>query len=269
MKKRTFVKPGGRRPFPGGVLIEERGEMGATACTMDSYRSIIQGVLLGMVLGAAYLLSGCAKGSGVYGIPVQGERIVFVLDISGSMENKTEDTATGRAAHAITKGAEDELNKYVPNWLTRLGREEVNRQTTKLAGAKRQLIPTINNLPTIATFNVVVFGTGVRLWQRNLVGATQTQKESAIAFLQQLSASGSTDALSALEQTFELREVDQIFFISDGNPTDAQPDSILQQVHRLNSDRRVHIHTVGLGKDQNVDFLQRLASDNQGIYVRH
>jgi hypothetical protein len=82
MKKRTFVKPGVRRPFPGGVLIEERGEMGATACTMDSYRSIIQRVLLGMALGAAYLLSGCATGSGVYGIPVQGERIVFVLGSS-------------------------------------------------------------------------------------------------------------------------------------------------------------------------------------------
>jgi hypothetical protein len=230
---------------------------------MNSYRSIIQRVLLGMALGAAYLLSGCATGSGVYGIPVQGERIVFVLDISGSMENKNENTA--RASDT----AEALLNQYVPNWLTRIPREEVNRQTTKLAGAKRQLIPTINNLPTIATFNVVVFGTGVRLWQRNLVGATQTQKESAIAFLQQLSASGSTDALSALEQTFEMREVDQIFFISDGNPTDAQPDSILQKVHRLNSDRRVHIHTVGLGKDQNVDFLQRLASDNQGIYVKH
>ena len=147
MKKLTFVKPGRRRPFPGGVLIEERGEMGATACTMDSYRSIIQGVLLGMALGAAYLLSGCATGSGVYGIPVQGERIVFVLDISGSMENKTEDTATGRAAYAITNAAEAELNKHVPPWLTRIGREEFDRQTTKLAGAKRQLIPTINNLP--------------------------------------------------------------------------------------------------------------------------
>ena len=243
--------------------------MVAATCTMDSYRSIIQRVLLGMTLVAAYLLSGCATGSGVYGIPVQGERIVFVLDISGSMENKTEDTAIGKASHALANAAEDQLNTYIPPWLTRIGREEFDRQTTKLAGAKRQLIPTINNLPTIATFNVVVFGTDVRLWQRNLVGATQTQKESAIAFLQQLSASGSTDALSALEQTFELREVDQIFFISDGNPTDAQPDSILQKVQRLNRDRQVHIHTVGLGKDQNVDFLQRLASENQGIYVRH
>jgi hypothetical protein len=222
-----------------------------------------------MALVAAYLLAGCATGSGVYGIPVQGERIVFVLDISGSMENKTEDTAIGRASHAITGAAEAEVNKYVPGLLTRLGREEVSRQTTKLAGAKRQLIPTIDKLPTTATFNMVVFGTGVRLWQRNLVGATGAHKESAIAFLQQLSASRNTDALSALEQTFELREVDQIFFISDGNPTDAQPEDILQKVQRLNRDRRVHIHTVGLGKDQNVDFLQRLASDNQGMYVRH
>jgi hypothetical protein len=243
--------------------------MGAPACSMDSYRSIIQRVLLRMTLVAAYLLAGCATGSGVYGIPVQGERIVFVLDTSGSMENKTEDTAAGRASREITDAAEAELNKYVPGWLTRLGRGEVERQTTKLAGAKRQLIPTIDTLPTTATFNVVVFGTGVRLWQRNLVEATETHKESAIAFLRQLSASGSTDALKALEQTFSLPGVDQVFFISDGNPTDARPDDILQQVQRVNRDRRLHIHTVGLGKDQNVDFLQRLASDNQGIYVRH
>jgi hypothetical protein len=53
--------------------------MGATACTMDNYRSIIQRVLHKMALVAAYLLAGYATGSGVYGIPVQGERIVFGL----------------------------------------------------------------------------------------------------------------------------------------------------------------------------------------------
>jgi hypothetical protein len=243
--------------------------MGATACTLDNYQSIIQRVLLGMALLAASLLAGCATGSGVYGIPVQRERVVFVLDISGSMENKTEDTAAGRASQAITNAAEAQLNQYIPGWLTGLARGEVERQTTKLAGAKRQLIPTIERLPTSATFNVVVFGSDVRLWQRNLVGATPAQKESAKAFLRQLSSSGNTAALMALEQTFALREVDQVIFISDGNPTDAQPDAILQQVERLNRDRLVHIHTVGLGEDQNRDFLQRLASDNQGMYVRH
>jgi uncharacterized protein with von Willebrand factor type A (vWA) domain len=239
------------------------------ACILENYRSTIQRTLLGMALLAAYLLTGCATGSGVYGIPVQRERVVFVLDISGSMENKTEDTAMGRASQAITNAAEAQLNQYIPGWLTGLARGEVERQTTKLAGAKRQLIPTIEKLPTTATFNVVVFGTSVGLWQRNLVGATQAQKESAVAFLRQLSSGGNTAGLSALEQTFALGEVDQVIFISDGNPTDAQPDAILQKVQRLNRDRRVHIHTVGLGKDQNVDFLQRLASDNQGMYVRH
>jgi hypothetical protein len=53
--------------------------MGAAACTLDSYWSIIQRVLLGMALVAAYLLSGCATGSGVHGISVQEERIVFAL----------------------------------------------------------------------------------------------------------------------------------------------------------------------------------------------
>jgi uncharacterized protein YegL len=268
-KIRTTVEGKGRRPFPGGVIIEEIGEMGVTACTMDSHRSITQGALLGMALVAASLLAGCATGSGVYGIPVQRERVVFVLDVSGSMENKVEDTAAGRASEAIKDAAEAQLNRYVPGWLTHLGRGEIDRHTTKLAGAKRQRIPTIDKLPTTATFNVIVFGSDVRLWQRNLVGATQPQKDSAKAFLQQLSASCNTAALSALEQTFALREVDQVIFISDGNPTDAPPDDILQKVQRLNRDRRVHIHTVGLGKDQNVDFLQRLASDNQGMYVRH
>jgi hypothetical protein len=53
--------------------------MGTTACTPDNYRSIIPRALLRMASVAAYLLSGCATGSGVYGIPVQGESIVFVL----------------------------------------------------------------------------------------------------------------------------------------------------------------------------------------------
>jgi hypothetical protein len=66
------------RPSPAGVIIiEKRGETGATACPLDSYRSIIQRVLLGMTLVLAYLLTGSAMGSSVYGIPVQGDAIVL------------------------------------------------------------------------------------------------------------------------------------------------------------------------------------------------
>jgi hypothetical protein len=163
-------------------------------------------------------------GSGVNGIPVQGERIVFALHISRSKENKTEDTATSRTSQAITNAAEAQLNQYIPRWVTGIGHGELDRQTTKLAGAQRQLIAMIEKLHTTATFTVVVFAMGVRFWQKSLGGATEPQKESAITFLQQFSASGSMDALSALEQTFALSEIDQIIFISDGNPAEILPD---------------------------------------------
>jgi hypothetical protein len=57
--------------------------MGATACTLDSYRSIIRRALLKMTLVAAYLLVGCTPGSGVYGVPVQGDPIVLSYRAQG------------------------------------------------------------------------------------------------------------------------------------------------------------------------------------------
>jgi uncharacterized protein YegL len=57
-----------------------------------------------------------------------------------------------------------------------------------------------------------------------------------------------------------------IFFISDGQPTDASADQILAQVRRLNVARRITIHTIGLGPDQDERFMSQLAQEHGGTY---
>jgi Mg-chelatase subunit ChlD len=61
-----------------------------------------------------------------------------------------------------------------------------------------------------------------------------------------------------------------IILISDGKPTVGavlDPERIREEVRALNRLRRIVIHTVGVGKDQNVDFMRRLAEDNNGTYA--
>jgi hypothetical protein len=64
--------------------------------------------------------------------------------------------------------------------------------------------------------------------------------------------------------------VDTILFMSDGQPNRGrivEPAAILAEVARLNDNKKVVIHTIGLGKDHNAELMKRLARLNGGVYV--
>ena len=94
-------------------------------------------------------------------------------------------------------------------------------------------------------------------------------------------AIGATNIFDALEKAFEMAGrgttdkrynllVDTIMFMSDGSRTAAASSirgAIIAEVARLNEHKKVCIHTIGVGKDHDVELMKRLARLNGGIYV--
>jgi pimeloyl-ACP methyl ester carboxylesterase/uncharacterized protein YegL len=221
------------------------------------------------LLSASLALSGCTyiQSSGLYhGTQVTAsrcpERVLFVLDVSGSMEDKQEtglgSQATG-AAGQVVGGRSGQVLRGALN--TALG-----VHGNKLDQAKGELRKVINGLSRDSYFNIVTFSNGVRSWSPEFAPSTAGRKRSAIAFLEGTSAEGGTATRSALQHAFGVQNVDVIYLLSDGNPTDAGPPAIIEEIRRLNQTRRVTINTIGVGNDRNSEFLCTLARNNQGTY---
>lgn len=182
-----------------------------------------------------------------YGIRIVSKRILFVIDISGSMNQP----ATGGG----------------------------NR--TKLEVAKNELERAILGLPEGAAFNIIFYHHEVSVWRRGMIEADGRDRRRAVEFVQGIEGDGNTNIHDALERAFHLvgmgatdkeYEVgaDTIFFLSDGLPNRGKivdPNGILAEVKRWNSLRRVKIHTVGVGPDHDAAFMRALAASSGGEYV--
>jgi uncharacterized protein YegL len=225
----------------------------------------------GIALLASAMLSGCymaKKSDRYYGLRTEGQKIAFVLDISGSMEGRSEgslqDQLTGQAVqrggNLVAGAIGGSLGAFV-------GRHAAS-EATKLGTAKRELIPAVQGLPESAQFTIITFGAKVAPWMMGISPATATNRAAAVATIKGLTADGSTPAHAALELAFSYPDISAIFFVSDGQPTDATADGIVARVGELNATRHVPVYTVGLGPDQDERFLRLLAERNGGQYVK-
>jgi len=181
-----------------------------------------------------------------YGIKTFSLRIALVLDVSGSMN---EDSGAGGP---------------------------------RIQVAKAELLKAVLGLPDKdASFNVVFYSFGVRRWSKHMVEATAANKKKLSADLDQVEADGGTNIYEGVLSALELAgagatdvaykpSLDTVFFLSDGQPTlgpVTDPDEILAEVRKRNRLGKVRIHTVGIGKEHNADFMRRLAEENGGTYV--
>ncbi len=180
-----------------------------------------------------------------YGLPIVGERVVFVLDTSGSM------SAPGGSGR------------------------------TKIEEARAELEAAIEALPESVRFNIVVFSSGSAAWRKTFRRALGPSKADARSYFADRPASGSTDLFGGLMRAFGIDRVggrrlspldlpDQIVLLSDGQPTSGllkDPTDIRLEVRRLNFDDAVRIDAVALG-DAAAPLLDRLAADNGGTCVR-
>lgn len=240
---------------------------------------------MSLLLVIVFMLSGCyyfSKQKAYYGIDTgSSKHVVFVVDISGSMEGKAETNLQGQAVGKAVNAAGNTAGDLVGGQVGNLIKRQTSNQLTKLGKAKQELMPTIRGLSEDTYFTIIIFENTVKTWKKELVQATSANKNIAIAYLEQLSSGGGTNISDALEKSFELAgegatdagkslNVETVFLLSDGEPTEGaitDPAGIIEAVNKWNSAKRVVINTIGLGEDCDKEFMKNLASQNNGQFI--
>ncbi len=175
-----------------------------------------------------------------FGIEVASHRVVFVLDVSGSM-------------------LESMYGRYVGK-----------RGAARIDVAKMELMQAIERLDEGTLFNVFAFSTGVARWQKEGIGTNTAQsRKDALVWVERLGASGATNLYDTMKEVFADPDVDTVFVLSDGEPTNGaviDPHRIRQDVALWNKHRKVKIHTVAVGSS--LEILQWLAQDSGGTYLQ-
>jgi HEAT repeat protein/VWA domain-containing protein len=205
-----------------------------------------------------------------YGIKSLSKRIVFIIDVSGSMKEII--------------GEEDKAP------LT--GDDEESFRGPKIEIAKRTLKQAVRTLDEHTHFNIVIYNHSVRVFHETMLKADQAGKNKAYLMINDLEPLGSTYTYGALKETFLMAGrgasdktydpgVDTIFLLSDGAPTNNDIDKpqpmegkvILDAVKEWNSLKRVQIHTIaidpqlGTGKGKFIKFMRSLAKRHGGTYA--
>jgi hypothetical protein len=204
---------------------------------------------------------------GFCGIPVQGTRVVFVLDLSGSM------TATMPVKATNASEIPDKL-------------------PTRLDFAKRELLRALDQLGEVSAFNLVTFNgdAKARQWQKDLQVATAKNKDAFRKYVADLKAEGGTNLWGGLQEGLKIKSlvygeryesnVDELFVLSDGAPTVGEvldPLEILRLIAETNRFSRVRINTVFISTPgerlpdtmtiKPEELMRRMAEANGGKFV--
>jgi HEAT repeat protein len=216
------------------------------------------------------------------GISTPSREVVFVIDVSGSMEDSVLDRDKFRKAG--------------------------HSRFSKMDIIKKELIAAIGGLESNVNFTVHAFASTVHSWRSKLVPANGLNKKSAAAFVKGLKPiggaaaqarasaglkgsagveAGRTNTYQALmtglgvanekamlaitrSAAAEVGEKgDTLFFFSDGLPTVGlltDPDEILEAVRKFNEFRRIAIHAIAIG-DFKKTWMRVLAEENNGQFV--
>jgi len=215
-------------------------------------------------------------GTSYHGIDTPSRSIVFVIDISGSMEHHVR-----------------EPDRFKDGGYPSMARMDIVK--TELARTVERLEPHVN-------FNILAFATDLKSWKKKLVSANVLNRKSAFDWASRLEPlggesnaelaraglvqsagmeAGKTNAYEALMWALGADEedhkktdydevgVDTIFFLSDGRPTHGRftdTDDVLREVREANLLRKIVIHTIGIG-DFEGGMMKRLAEENGGVFV--
>ncbi len=185
-----------------------------------------------------------------FNIPLVSDRVIFLLDTSGSMSAPMGGVRRSSPSTGSGKGGKR------------------STAPTRLEEAKVQLKRVITALPEDARFNLIYFDTPVNTFLARMVFAKKGMKQKAIGSVQGLQPRGGTNIHDALEEAFTDQAVDTIYLLSDGAPSAGKitnADEIAQVVAIWNRTRRIRIHTISLGSKS--ALMERLAKDSGGQHV--
>jgi len=213
--------------------------------------------------GAASVAAEESVGVTFFGIRTDSRRVLFVLDLSGSMN----------FAMVPRDNPDDDQSK--PYDMPR------KDESSRLDAAKVELLKALGGLEEGSVFNLVMYASDVWTWKDDLMEMEEDTRPKISAFVEGLEAVGATNLYSALEVALDLAgadadekwavpDIDTIFVLSDGRPsvglsTDA--DEILALVKERNEAAGITIHTIGLSGAQDAYLMRSLAEQNGGTYA--
>lgn len=207
-----------------------------------------------------------------FGVEVRSSRVVFIVDISGSMQ--------------LWDPGDEKIGE---------GPEHKTRE--RLARMKFHLEKAIMDLPDYATFNVIAYSDSNRVFNpKGAVPANRKWKSKATEFVRNLKAFGATHTDAAIKIPFEDTKVDTVFLLTDGAPSrmGKKPKElikdILEDVRRRNRISGIKIFTFGFATEGQyppgiappppprddedavtledfINFLKQLAKENGGEYT--
>jgi hypothetical protein len=220
------------------------------------WREYWKGVQDTFVVAPAKKLGATRTAAGFFGLPVRGSNVVFIIDTSGSMQ-----TAFFAAGD------------YEP--------DELEPDQTRLRVAKLELLKAVKGMSGDSKFNLVSFATEVKPWRKKLVLATKNTRSGLVQAIQKMRPVGATNIFGALETALGIKTlqygaryetpVDEVFLLSDGEPTAGKvvdTVTILQLIEETNRYSKVRINTIYMGGGGGSVFMELLATQNGGRYVR-
>ncbi len=175
-----------------------------------------------------------------FGIRIISHRVIFIIDVSGSMEEGLLNDYRGKPAKSRMEVAKNELAKCV------------------------------EGLDPGALFNIYTFSSDIEKWiDGSLAAANEKNRGEGAAFVAKLMAGGGTNLYGAVQSAFTDPDVDTIFIMSDGEPSVGDvtdPTLIREHVKRWNENRKIVINTIQIGGQFQV--LEWLAQDSGGTTVK-
>lgn len=192
-----------------------------------------------------------------YGLPVDSDHVVFVLDVSASMQDPAGNQPEGHRGSPLTK----------------------------LEIAQREIEQAIRGLSEDVQFGLIAFSKTIRMWRPKLVKADKDAKKQALEWLKEQKSGTETNSFGALaapmlmggldEKGSNTQGPDTIFFVSDGAPTAGavtEVDRVLRVLEIMNGSRRVKVHAVAVVgmKDtaEHVRLMKGLAEMTGGRFAQ-
>jgi len=180
----------------------------------------------------------------IYGT-VRSKKVVFVVDISGSMD----------ASFTASNG----------------------KNYSRIQFVKLELAKALLSLDQSCKFNIIFFNHEVKFYNSGMIQATSDNVQKAINYIAGINAGGGTSIYDALETAFSYGDVNTIYFLTDGTPTSGKktsPDDIVNDVQSWSSAKNINIFSTaflmgsdaGDNKQASRDLMRRLAVASKGVY---
>ena len=193
-----------------------------------------------------------------FGIPLDGAQdVVFVLDVSGSMDERAQGQAAQIPVASTSPGTPPPPPGAPP--------PPPPAPPTKLEVAKAELVEALNRLPAGTRMNVVFFNSDVDAFAPAIVALDDASRTTIVSYVMDTAATGSTALAPAMRTAF-LMNARRIVLLSDGlGNVGGGADAVLRDAREAIRGG-VRIDAVGLGTGQDAQLLGMLAGDSGGLY---